>query len=218
MTQTSSGEAGGEPYDHRHLARLFIGSFRFSQGRPELQVQILAHLVGRYGGRMRRELLPVATEQATPTLLRVVGNHRLHGPVADADSRELIAAQAAAFDRLLAAAVVPPVDPLDLAVGMAEADLAYLGRPAGRPRSGEVDTGGSSWVDRWTGLLAFHAVLGRSAGLAEFDAMFEAISRAVREAPELPPVVRDAVARHFAQHPEDRSDGTNQDEKISKDP
>lgn len=206
-----------ESYDCGQLARLFIGSFRFSQGRPDLQRLILAYLVERHGDRMRRELLPAAAEQATGTLLRVIANHRLHAPVPVAEAHALIAEQLAAFDRLLAdhaatGRVVEPVAPLELAIGMAEADLDFLARPQGRPRVGEVDTGGSSWVDRWTGLLAYHVMLGHSAGLAEFDAMFAAVAQALRDAGRLPEPVRAAVAGHLRRHPEDRAKLVNADD------
>jgi hypothetical protein len=202
-----------ESYDCAQLARLFIGSFRFSQGRPELQRSILAHLVQRHGHRMRRELLAEASERATGTLLRVIVNHRLHAPVPPDEAHALIAEQLAAFERLLAEpGHAAAGTPLELAVGMAEADLDYLRRPLGRPRIGEVDTGGSSWVDRRTGLLAYHAVLGNSAGLAEFDEMFAEVGQAVREASPVPEPVRAAVTCHFEHHPEDRAKLVNPDD------
>jgi len=174
-----------------------------------LQRLILAHLVERYGHRIHRDLLPAAVEQATGSLLRVIANHRLHARVPETAAQALIADQLAAFDQLLAdrEAARPPAsaEPLRLAVDMAEADLDYLHRPGGRPRIGEVDTGGSSWVDRWTGLPAYHAVLGNSAGLAEFDAMFDAVGQAIREASEVPEPVQAAIDHHFEQHPEDRA-------------
>lgn len=215
--QLSQGpERGAYSYGRGQLARLIIGSFRFSQGRPELQVQILSHLVVQHGPRIRRELLPEATDRASRTLLRVAMNHRLHGPVAETTARDLIATQVATLDELLAAPAPPPCEPLNLAVGMAEADLDYLGRPQGRPRAGMIDAGRSSWIDPWTGLLAYHAVLRRSAGLAEFDAMFGTISQAMREAPGIPAIVRDAVTQHFLHHPEDRESNLDLDELLYK--
>ncbi|MGI8665630.1 MAG: hypothetical protein ACR2N4_06330 [Jatrophihabitans sp.] len=191
-----------EPFEAAYLARLFVGSFRFSQGRPDLQVSILAELVSRHRDRIAADRLPEATERATPTLLRVMANHRLHGQVPAAEATELIDEQTAALERLLADPP-PATSPITLATGMAEADLDYLSRPHGRPRVGEVDTGGSSWVDRWTGLLAYHAVLGQSAGVAEFDELFTEIGQALLAAEQLPQPVARALRLHFERHPED---------------
>ncbi|WP_206795444.1 hypothetical protein [Amycolatopsis sp. MtRt-6] len=167
-------------------------------------MDILAFLVARYGNRMARDRLAEAAERATSTLLRVAGNHRLHEPVVIADARALIRHQSAEWDSLLAAS--PPREPgiRTLATGMAQADVDYLSRNSGRPRAGAVDSNGSGWMDGWTGLLAYHSVLGRSTGMAEFDSLFAAIRASVlSSAAAMTPPIVEALRLHFRHHPED---------------
>lgn len=197
--------AEDDPYDAAQLARLFVGSFRFSQGRPRLQVDILAFLVARHGDRMTGDRLPEAVERATSTLLRVVGNRRLHGPVTTADADDLIRIQAGEWNSLVTRNSTARGEIRALAAGMAEADVEYLARDSGRPRMGAVDSNGASWMDGWTGLLAYHSVLGRSTGMTEFDELFAAIRSSVLSSGSTPPPppVPEALWLHFWHHPED---------------
>lgn len=208
------------PYTPEEVAKLFVGSFRFSQGEPGIQQLLFDYLCQEYGDKLSPELLTEGTQTAAPRIEKLVTSGISHDVRGKDKVRETIADERNNWLTTLdnhSQGKGTEFDPQGALKQILARETRFLGRKKGRPRPEGALTGQSGPRDRFTSQLVYYGLMGKDTDMPEFNRLFAMLLA------ELPNIPEEGVAqnryghkdsyslyrvleRHFDAHPEDRSE------------